>query len=137
MTERNFETLEIGEWYLQRSGQILCLTPSMKCQFSEKGDIIGGKGDHTFDIVTHIEPPTIIPKKHKFKRKWTNIELHSMRDIQPYREAMSDEILRCYALIDYAVKMAEHYYKMNCNNPVGEHGDFARDFLDRVNQSGV
>lgn len=84
MTERNFEKLEVGKWYVTRSGN--CVYKIMRCSdnpidskfpfmsenynaWKETGEFSKEGHGHCQDLVTLIEPPSLIKKKFERKEK--------------------------------------------------------------------
>lgn len=82
--ERNFAKLEIGSWYLNRSGAIVQIVDVRSGQFpymSSQGKYfdsagISSKTSQKLDLITELEPLVIRAKKKKVKktiRRYCNI----------------------------------------------------------------
>lgn len=71
MDKRNFYGLIIDHWYLRRDGQIVKFTEHERPNYGiVVGTYMEGNAyhriiEHSKDIITEIEPPVIVPKKHK------------------------------------------------------------------------
>lgn len=83
---KNFTKLEVGSWYLNRSGAIVQIVDVRSGQFpylSSQGryfssDGTSSNGSQKLNLVTELEPLVIRPKKRKVKktlRRYCNVYL--------------------------------------------------------------
>lgn len=64
MTEKNFDTAQFGEWYVERSGQLVHL--NRPCDLDIQARVHWREdGTHSvnpaYDLITHIRPPVVVP----------------------------------------------------------------------------
>ncbi len=79
MTEKNFDTLQLGEWYMSRCGQQIYLITDISengVSFSDSiicwykgGNFYNNLVEFKNDLVTHL--PNFDPKKTKISLTWT------------------------------------------------------------------
>lgn len=73
MTEKNFDELEVGCWYLNRRGTIVSIEMQFGGSYIDNNSRDYPSGgqyfhrNHPFDLITKIHPPVIVPFKRKKK----------------------------------------------------------------------